>query len=225
MSDTIELACILTHHDLKDRIIDKTSSYKERFFLFFSILILIYIPMDLFFPLFSHGTSLGEYFGLSNSLYKAIKFSFYGVLLLFIYLKWKRNDALVKEIAFEYVILDYKLNIDLFHERLDLNTRGDWILTKPTTTIIDETLTQMPEVSLGSINQSITLPLCVIDQAEQSKHFIVLEQKTAVNPNIIFLKKDAITYADFQRLKEAIPCLRGLSVDPQQFKQETISND
>jgi hypothetical protein len=72
---------------------------------------------------------------------------------------------------------------------------------------------------------SFTLPFCAFTKSQQSKHFILLQQKTVTYPEWIFLKKDAITYADFQRLKEVIPCLQGLTVDPQQFKQESPTHE
>jgi hypothetical protein len=72
---------------------------------------------------------------------------------------------------------------------------------------------------------SFILPFCAFTKSQQSKYFILLQQKTVTYPEWIFLKKDAITFADFQRLEEAIPCLQGLSVDPQQFKQELHTHE
>ena len=60
------------------------------------------------------------------------------------------------------------------------------------------------------------------NDAVLSRNFLYLRSNKKLNTIIIFLKKDAITYADFQRLQEAIPCLQSLTVDPQQFKEEII---
>jgi hypothetical protein len=64
-------------------------------------------------------------------------------------------------------------------------------------------------------------------KAIESETFItlILKEKRSASDASVFLKKDAITYADFQRLKEVIPCLQGLSVDPQQFKQELHTHE
>jgi hypothetical protein len=66
-----------------------------------------------------------------------------------------------------------------------------------------------------------------VNNVEASEHFIYLRhyRPFKLNTLTICLKKDAITYADFQRLQEAIPCLQGLSVDPQQFKQDASTNE
>ena len=85
-----------------------------------------------------------------------------------------------------------------------------------------------------SHKMSFVYGFSIINNIKQSKHFIYLRHLKKFKwthllwerpTEVIFLKKDAITYADFQRLQEAIPCLQGLSVDPQQFKQETTKND
>jgi hypothetical protein len=147
----------------------------------------------------------------------------YYVLLLITYLIRKRNDILLN--TFEVVSLNYRLEIDFSSDHFELDTITEWQLTKPTSPIIDETLTQIPEVTLGSVHQTLTLPFCIIEKAEQSNDCIVLEQKTAISPNILYLHKDGITYSEFKLLQESIPCLQGLSVDPQQFKEETFYDE
>ena len=58
-----------------------------------------------------------------------------------------------------------------------------------------------------------------IERATQSKDCIYLKRGEKAQTLTCFIKKEALTYADFQRLQEAIPCLQSLSIDPQQFKQ------
>jgi hypothetical protein len=222
MNEQIKGACTLTPHGLQDRTIDKASIYKEMLFLFFYILIPIGAAIYFFLPLISHSSSLVKYFGLPKSLYLAIQFC---VLSLFTYWIKRRNDDLVKKIELESIALKYNLEIDFSGECLDLYASEVWSIPKTTTPIIDETLAQIPEVTLGSVHQTLTLPFCIIEKAEQSNDCIVLEQKTAISPNILYLHKGGITYTDFQRLQDAIPCLQGLTVDPQQFKQEPPTHE
>jgi hypothetical protein len=80
-------------------------------------------------------------------------------------------------------------------------------------------------VSYNVFKGATVIPFSAFSHCKHVSNFILLQQQQGVGPEWIFLKKDAITYADFQRLKEAIPCLQGLSVDPQQFKQETATHE
>jgi hypothetical protein len=80
-------------------------------------------------------------------------------------------------------------------------------------------------VSYNVFKGATVIPFLAFSHCKQVSNFILLQQQQGVGPEWIFLKKDAITYADFQRLKDAIPCLQGLSVDPQQFKQEAVLNE
>jgi hypothetical protein len=80
-------------------------------------------------------------------------------------------------------------------------------------------------VSYNVFKGATVIPFSAFSHCINVSNFILLQQQQGVGPEWIFLKKDAITHADFQRLKEVIPCLQGLSVDPQQFKQELHTHE
>ncbi len=80
-------------------------------------------------------------------------------------------------------------------------------------------------VSYNVFKGATVIPFSAFSNCKNVSNFILLQQQQGVGPEWIFLKKDVITYADFQRLQEAIPCLQDLSIDPQQFKQEPPSHE
>jgi hypothetical protein len=85
--------------------------------------------------------------------------------------------------------------------------------------------TYLHTVSYNVFKGATVIPFSAFSHCKNVLNFILLQQQQGVGPEWIFLKKDAITYADFQRLKDAITCLQGLSVDPQQFKQEPPTHE
>ena len=117
--------------------------------------------------------------------------------------------SLIDLIYFYFVKYKKKIDIGLYSLELHL---------------IDKNIS-LNTVAFEFFKGSFLLPFCAFAKSEQSKYFILLQQKTVTYPEWIFLKKDAITHADFQRLQEAIPCLQGLTVDPQQFKQESPTHE
>jgi hypothetical protein len=85
--------------------------------------------------------------------------------------------------------------------------------------------TYLHTVSYNVFKGATVIPFSAFSHCKNVLNFILLQQQQGVGPEWIFLKKDAITYADFQRLQEAILCLQGLNVDPQQFKQGAVLNE
>ena len=85
--------------------------------------------------------------------------------------------------------------------------------------------TYLHTVSYNVFKGATVIPFSAFSHCQNVSNFILLQQLQGVGPEWIFLKKDAITHADFQRLQEAIPCLQSLSIDPQQFKQEPPTHE
>ena len=71
----------------------------------------------------------------------------------------------------------------------------------------------------------VQMPLSLIEVVQSSRYFLILSQQAKYYPKYLFVKKNQITYADFERLQEAVPCLQKLKLDPDEFKQETLTDE
>jgi hypothetical protein len=163
------------------------------------LMILHYFYNELVYPLFD----------FSHTIHSGLKLACYFASLVFLF------------------IANYHSGFIPFFKDFGSALTEQLVGSKQTIKIDTEASELFVEVQTERDFSRIQLDLNTAIKSMESPTFvtIILKDVNTAYDEAIFLKKDAITYADFQRLQEAIPCLQGLSVDPQQFKQEAVLDE
>ena len=163
------------------------------------LMILHYFYTELVYPLFN----------FSDTIHSGLKLTFYVTSLVFLF------------------IANYHSGFITFFKDFGSALTEQLVDSKHTIKIDIEASELFIEVQNEKDFSRIQLDLNTAVKSMESPTFVTLllkDNKTTYD-EAIFLKKDAITHADFQRLQEAIPCLQSLSIDPQQFKQESPTHE
>jgi hypothetical protein len=111
-----------------------------------------------------------------------------------------------------------KITVYGLWKRVYLNARCALVFDLNTATLSfenqHESGTHRSEMSFSFFNDAVASP-----------QFIYLRSNKKLSTVMLFLKKEAITYADFERLQEAVSCLQKLKLDPKEFKQEPLTHE